>query len=104
MNIGDKLDPQAIGHNAIDIKGLLLEHGYAMPQGSIAKLPLLPGEVQAAIAQLEVLREAYATLDESKTFSCRFCGTLNSASWKREVATGTEFLCCGECHTVVEVR
>lgn len=104
MNIGDKLDPQALGHNAIDIKGLLLEHGYVMPQGSIAKLPLLPGEVQAAIANLEALREAYLTIDESKTFTCEFCSTLNSSSWRKEVSTGQEFLCCGECHSIVEVR
>jgi len=104
MNVGDKLDPVALGHNGIDIKGLLLEHGYAMPQGSIAKLPLLPGEVQAAIANIEALREAYTTLDESKAFKCQFCNEQNGSAWRVEVATGSEFVACGECHIVVEVR
>jgi hypothetical protein len=104
MNIGDKLDAQALGHTAIDIKGLLLEHGYVMPQGSSAKLPLLPPEVQAAIAALEVEREKYGTLDESKAFVCPYCEESNGAAWRVEVATGTEFLACGCCHAVVEVR
>lgn len=104
MEVGDKLDAQALGHTAIDVKGLLLEAGYVMPQGSIAKLPLLPGEVQAAIATLEAMREAYGTLDESKAFTCPHCGTSNSSAWRVELASGIEFLVCGECHTVVEVR
>jgi hypothetical protein len=104
MKAGDKLDAQALGHTAIDIKGLLLEAGYVMPQGSIAKLPLLPGEVQAAIAALKSMQEAYETLDESKSFACPYCGTANGSMWRREVATGAEFLACGDCHTVVEVR
>ena len=104
MNTGDKLDAQALGHTAIDIKGLLLEHGYVMPQGSIAKLPILPGEVRAAIDALEALRDAYETLDESKAFACPHCGTANSSAWRKEKATAAEFLACGECHTVVEVR
>lgn len=104
MNIGDKLDPQALGHTAIDIKGLLLEHGYVMPQGSIAKLPILPGEVRAAIDALEAMREAYETLNDGKAFVCSHCGTANSSAWRKEKATAAEFLACGECHTVVEVR
>lgn len=104
MNIGDKLDPLALGHIAIDIKGLLLEHGYVMPQGSIAKLPLLPGEVQAEIARIEDSQEQYETLDESKRFECQFCNTVNVSNLRRETSTGTVFLACGECHAVVEVR
>lgn len=104
MNIGDKLDPVAIGHTAIDIKGLLLEAGYVMPQGSIAKLPRLPGEVEARITEMKDAQEQFETLDETKAFTCSFCGTGNSSSWRKEVATGQEFLVCGECHSVVEVR
>jgi len=104
MNIGDKLDAQALGHDGIDVKGLLLEAGYVMPQGSIAKLPRLPGEVEAKIAEIEAEREAYGTLDESKAFACQYCKESNGAAWRIEVATGTEFLACGCCHTVVEVR
>jgi len=104
MNIGDKLDAQALGHTAIDVKSILLAHGYVMPQGSSSKLPLLPPEVQAEIAALEAEREKYGTLDETKAFACPYCGTSNGAAWRVEVATGAEFVCCGECHTVVEVR
>lgn len=104
MNVGDKLDPVALGHDAIDVKGLLLEYGYVMPQGSIAKLPQLPGEVQAKIAEMEALKEQYETLDESKSFACPYCKESNGAAWRKEVATSQEFLACGCCHTVVEVR
>ncbi len=120
MQIGDQLDAVALGHTAIDVKGLLLEHGYVMPQGSIAKLPQLPGEVQAAITAIEALREQYETLDDSKSFDCPFHKTpyvdkdgdtavvetivRNYGSWRKEVSSGTEFLVCGECHRVVEVR
>jgi len=104
MQIGDKLDPIAIGHNAIDVKGILLSYGYALPQGSFAKLPLLPGEVQAEIAKQKESQEQYGTLDESKVFTCQHCNTANSGAWRTEVSTGTEFLVCGDCHTVTEVR
>jgi hypothetical protein len=113
MQIGDQLDAVALGHTAIDVKGLLLEYGYVIPQGSIAKLPQLPGEVQATITAIEALREQYETLDESKAFDCPFHKTShvdvetivrNYGSWRKEVSSGTEFLVCGECHRVVEVR
>ena len=104
MKIGDKLDPLSLGHIAIDIKGLLLEHGYVMPQGSIAKLPMLPGEVQAEITRIKASQEQYESTDESKAFICSFCNTANSSVWRREVSTGTIFLVCGECNVVVEVK
>jgi len=104
MNIGDKLDPVAIGHTAIDIKGLLIEAGYVMPQGSIAKLPRLPGEVEARITEMKAAQEKFETLDETKAFHCAHCSTNNSGAWRKETATGQEFLVCGECHTVTEVR
>ena len=104
MNVGEKLDPVAIGHTAIDIKGLLLEAGYVMPQGSIAKLPRMPGEVEAKITEMKSMQEKYETLEETASFQCSFCGTNNSGAWRKEVATGQEFLVCGDCHTVTEVR
>ena len=104
MKIGDKLDPLVLGHIAIDIKGLLLEHGYVMPQGSIAKLPMLPGEVQAEITRIKDSQEQYETIEEAKTFTCSTCGTVNSSMWREEVATGIVFLVCGECNTVAEVK
>jgi hypothetical protein len=104
MKIGEKLDPLSLGHIAIDIKGLLLEHGYVMPQGSIAKLPLLPGEVQAEIARIKDSQEQYETIDESKRFECTACNTVNVSNWRKEVSTGTIFLVCGECQTVAEVK
>lgn len=104
MIVGDKLDAGAIGHDPIDIKGLLLAAGYVMPQGSVAKLPHLPGEVEAQIALMEADRERYDTLDESKAFICQHCATSNFGAWRVEVSSGTEFLVCGDCHRVVEVR
>jgi hypothetical protein len=104
MNVGDKMDARSLGHEGVDLKSLLLAAGYVMPQGSSSKLPLLPPEVQAEIASLEAEREKYGTLDETKAFACPYCGTANGSAWRVEVATGAEFVACGECHTVVEVR
>lgn len=104
MNIGDKLDPGSLGHEGIDLKSLLLAAGYVMPQGSVAKLPRLPGEVEAQIAAMEADKERYGTLADSKAFGCQFCQTNNNSAWRVEVATGQEFLACGDCHRVVEVR
>jgi hypothetical protein len=75
-----------------------------MPQGSTAKLPRLPGEVEAQIAAIEAEQEAYVYVDDSKSFVCQFCQTGNASNWRKEVATGTEFVACGDCHRVVEVR
>jgi hypothetical protein len=104
MEAGTKLDPVALGHDGIDVKGLLLEAGYVMPQGSITKLPRLPGEVEAKIAEIEALREQYETLEDSKAFVCPYCKESNGAAWRKEVSTAVEFLACGCCHSVVEVR
>lgn len=104
MKPGDQLDALSLGHSSIDIKGLLLQYGYVMPQGSIAKLPLLPGEVQAEIARIKAIQEQYEMTDESKRFECQYCTTTNVSNWRKEVSTGTEFLACGECHRVVEVK
>jgi len=104
MNVGDKLDPIAIGNSGIDIKGILLAHGYVMPQGSVAKLPLLPPEVQLEINRQKASQEAYETLDETKAFQCQFCGDSCGSAWHREVATGEVFLVCGSCNTIVEVK
>jgi len=104
MKTGDKLDPIALGHEAIDLKSLLHAAGYIMPRGSVAKLPRLPGEVEAQIAMLEAEQEKYTYCEDSKSFECQFCKTRNAASWRKEVATGQEFLACGDCHRVVEVR
>ena len=104
MNVGDKLDPLALGHKAIDLKSLLLEAGYVMPQGSTAKLPRLPGEVEAQIAAIEEDQARYGYCEDSKSFKCQFCGTGCASAWRKEVATGAEFLACGDCNRVVEVR
>ena len=104
MNTGTRLDPVALGHEAIDIKSLIINAGYVMPQGSAAKLPRLPGEVEAQIAAIEESREAYTTLAETKAFTCPHCHEANYGQWRVEVATGDEFLACGNCHVVVEVR
>lgn len=104
MKIGDKLDPLTLGHRAIDLKSLLLEAGYVMPQGSTAKLPRLPGEVEAQIAAIEDDQARYGYCEDSKPFVCPFCGAGCASAWRKEVATGAEFLVCGDCNRVVEVR
>jgi len=104
MNIGDKLDPRVLGHDPLDLKTLLQNAGYVMPQGSVAKLPRIPGEVQAQITLLEDEQCKYAALDDTKQFTCQFCNENNGSTWRKEVATGQEFLACGCCHAVVEVR
>jgi len=104
MNVGDKLDPRSLGHDAIDLKGLLQEAGYIMPQGSVAKLPRIPGEVEAQIAVLETDREQYISLEETHSFVCLYCGDANSTMWRKEVSTGQEFVACGTCHKIAEVR
>lgn len=105
MKIGDSLDPVALGHSAIDIKTLLKDAGYVVPQGSVAKLPPLPPEVQSEINALKAEQEKYAhCLGDSEMFDCQFCKTKNVSEWRKEMATGVEFLTCGDCHKVVEVR
>ena len=106
MKVGDKIDPVVLGHIAIDLKGLLQASGYVMPQGSVAKLPRIPAEVQKQIDDIHMLQEQYEYTGEVKEFYCPapLCGTKNSAEYRREVSTGTEFLVCGECNTVAEVR
>jgi hypothetical protein len=104
MIVGDLLDPKVLGYDAIDLKTLLQEAGYVMPQGSVAKLPRIPGEVQAQIDAIKADREAYADLEEHETFFCPYCNENNGSSWRKEVATGIEFLACGNCYKVVEVR
>ncbi len=104
MVVGDKLDARVLGHDPIDLKSLLQAAGYVMPQGSVAKLPRIPGEVEAQIVALEADREKYGTLDEMKTFKCPFCEETNGSAWRTEVATGIKFLVCGNCHKVVEVQ
>jgi hypothetical protein len=104
MKTGDKLDPIALGHEAIDLKSLLHAAGYIMPQGSVAKLPRLPGEVEAQITAMEEDRERYGHCGDSKQFVCSFCNTNNYGDWRVEVVTGQEFIACGDCNKVVEVR
>lgn len=104
MVLGDKLDPLSLGNMAIDLKGMLQEAGYIMPQGSIAKLPRIPGEVEAQIEAIKADQEKYVILEELSYFTCPYCGTNNSSSWRKEVATGQEFVACGECSKVVEVK
>lgn len=103
MKIGEKLNPLDLGHIAVDVKGILLEYGYVMPQGSVAKLPLLPGEVQAKISEIKTAQEQYENLEEV-SFYCSYCEEQNSSNWRKYTPTGEEFLACGNCTTIVEVR
>lgn len=106
MKVGEVLDAVALGHAAIDVKGMLKEAGYLMPQGSVAKLAKIPPEVQAEVARLEAEQERYERLPESETFDCPYCEgeEHNSSQWRRDAETGEEFLACGVCNRVVKVR
>lgn len=103
MKAGDKLDPMAIGHRDIDVKTLLKEAGYVVPQVSMAKLPELPASVLAEIAAQKVAREQYSIGEKTKVFTCKTCGADCSAAERTEVATGQRFYACGACDTVEEV-
>ena len=104
MKIGEKLDALELGHDPIDIKGLLINSGYVIPQGSAAKLPPLPLDIQAEIERIKKSQDQYETISESKRFECKSCNTVNVSNYRKEVATGTIFLVCGECQTVAEVK
>jgi predicted RNA-binding Zn-ribbon protein involved in translation (DUF1610 family) len=104
MNKGDVIDPIALGHQAIDVKGLLVQLGYVVPQASIAKLTKIPAEVEAQVEALVASRELYETQQESVEFLCEYCGEKNSSNYKKEKSTGTVFLVCGSCNKVVEVK
>lgn len=104
MKPGDTLDPVALGHRSVDIKGIMREHGYNVPQVSIAKIQAIPDDVQTEIAAIKKLQERYFYLNEVVVFTCKTCGEKISASWKRDMEDGTEFLVCGSCDTVAEVR
>lgn len=102
MKAGDKLDPVELGHQAIDVKGLLKEAGYVVPQSSAGELMKMPATVQAEVARVEELRKKYGR-DAAKTvrFACPYCGAENAGNPRTEGAT--TFLVCGACDTVAEV-
>lgn len=103
MKVGDKLDPMALGHRDIDVKTLLKEAGYVVPQVSMTKLPELPASVAAEIAAKKATRSQYSVGEKTKVFTCKACGARCSAAERTEVATGQRFYACGACDTVVEV-
>jgi predicted SprT family Zn-dependent metalloprotease len=104
MKVGDTLDAVALGHTAIDVKRMARDAGYVMPQGSVAKLGKVPPEVAAEVAKLEAEREQYERSGDVAVFDCQHCEEHNSSEWRRDVATGQEFLACGVCNRVVKVR
>jgi hypothetical protein len=100
--VGEKLDPMALGHRAIDLKGMLKTAGYVVPQSSAGELTKMPATVQAEVARVEELQKAYGR-DAGKTvrFECPHCGEINSGNPRTDgVAT---FLVCGACDTMAEV-
>lgn len=104
MKIGDKLDALTLGHAAIDVKSLLKEAGYVVPQGSVARFPEMPPIVSGEIAAIKKQQERYTTLDKHAEFECPDCKEHNGSMWRMDMADGTVFLACGACHRVVEVR
>lgn len=104
MKAGEKLDPVALGHRAVDIKTALKDAGYVVPQSSAGELAKMPAVALAEVARQEAAHEKYGR-DEGKTvrFECKFCGAVNSGNPRVDASDGTTFLVCGACDTVVEV-
>ena len=104
MKVGDILNPIETGSQAIDLKTILRECGYVVPQTSADNFSKIPADVGLKIAEYKAAQSKYETQKETVIFKCEYCKELNSASYKKEVATGSIFLVCGECNTVVEVK
>lgn len=103
MKVGERVDAIAAGHRGIDVKTMLRDAGYVVPQTSMANLPELPEPVRAQIAAVKEAQKAYALGGKTKVFVCKACGSRCSAQSRIEEATGQEFFACGSCDTVVEV-
>ena len=104
MKIGEKLNPIEIGSQAIDVKTILRECGYVAPQTSADNFTKIPADVELKIAEYKAIQSKYEIQKETAIFKCEYCKELNSASYKKEVATGDLFLVCGNCDKVVEVK
>ena len=104
MKTGEILNPIETGNSAIDIKTILKECGYVVPQTSADNFSKIPADVGLKIAEYKAAQSKYETQKETAIFTCKYCKEINSANYKKEVATGSIFLVCGNCNTVVEVK
>jgi L-serine deaminase len=100
--IGDQLDPMELGHRAIDLKKMLKDAGYVVPQSSAGELAKMPAAVQAQAASIEEAQKKYGRdADKTVRFKCPYCGEINSGNPRTD---GVDtFLVCGACDTVAEV-
>ena len=104
MKAGDVLNPIETGNQAIDVKTILKECGFVVPQTSVDNFNKIPAEAELKIAECKVAQSKYEMQKETAVFTCKYCGERNSANYKKEVETGDIFLVCGNCNTVVEVK
>lgn len=102
MKVGKYVDPLKSGNSAIDIKGMMKQAGYIVSQGAIDSLKEIPMEIKTEIANIEKDQVTIERLKESKEFICPYCKEKNISDWRKD-ADG-EFLICGACNLVVEVR
>jgi predicted SprT family Zn-dependent metalloprotease len=103
MKVGEKADALAVMHRDVDVKTMLKDAGYVVPQTSMANLPELPEPVRAQFAAAKQAQKAYAIGAKTKVFTCKSCGERCSAQSRIEVASGQEAFICGACDTVAEV-
>ena len=104
MKIGDKLDALELGFNAIDLKTILKDTGYVVPQSSADNFTKIPIEVEQKILDIKKAQLKYEVIEETASFECQFCKEKNSTNYRKEKETETVFLVCGNCNIVAEVK
>ena len=102
--VGDYIDPMESGNSAIDIKSMLNSKGYIIPQSSVDSIRSIPAVIMLDIEKLKEKREKILYLNESKGFNCSYCNEKNYSQWRSIDGEEGEFLVCGNCNKVVEVR
>lgn len=103
MKVGDYLDPIALGYMAIDVKTIMKNLGYVVPQSSAAGLTKLPSEVQSEMERQIALQTQYKNIGEPKEFICPHCKERNFSDMREETDSKTKFFVCGSCNKVTEV-
>lgn len=102
MKVGDYVNPLISGNKAIDVKGMMKDAGYITGQGSIDSLKQIPVEVDTEIKRIQKDQEDIERLSEIARFTCPACGEINVSNWRKD--KDGEFLICGACDKVTEVR
>jgi len=102
MKIGDYIDPVDLGHSAVDWKSLAREVGYTTT--AIKTMERVPEEIRSDVDKAKERQSRYEYVDKAISFVCRFCGDRNGSMWRHDVIDDVDFVACGSCHKVVEVK